>query len=574
MLAPVEGREDHQRWLATSARFVSHGVLWVTILVPVVIELAHGWHPLGDDAAIAIRSFQVLSHNSPLLGLYSKASRSVAAPLYDLGPAPYWILAIPVSLDHAHGLLWGSALVCGAVLSLTVEALWRTRVRAGVLLVAFLVVDLAWRAPGVLINPEWNAYFGLVFLVASVALAWAVAEGSLNWWPLLVLTGSVAAQSHLVFAAPALLLVVASPVIRFVVDRSRTGLRWAVGGGVVGIVVWALPVWQQLADHPGNMTQLLHADNGLPTVGARFGLQSLAWASSPFPIWARSVPGDLGYPGAHSTASMIQSHSALAGVAVLALLVVVALLAYRRGRTGLFSLSAVTLVLGVGLVVSFSAFPSDAELQNLDYLVDSWWILGTLLWVVAGWAVVEVVTWELDRRRAVVAPAMSASMASILLSDSPQPVPREMQAPPPSRSAEGSARRVSGPLWALGLLAVAVIGIVGWTQVASPPGLARTDQDEVATVQRYFQSQVPRGPVAIEAVGPQLIDAAGIAWQLIGSGWSPGYSGGLATQTTGLYRPVSRGWPTVVLTSDSTAVENCLLHGTDCGSQVSIHRVP
>ena len=571
MLAGVEGAESGRRSLADAARFTAHGLIWVTILIPVVIELAHGWHALGDDAAIAIRSFQVFSHQSPLLGLYSKASRSVSTPLYDLGPAPYWLLAVPVVLDHAHGVLWGSALVGGVVLSLSVEALWRTRMRAGSLLVAFVVVDLAWRAPTVFSNPAWNAYIGLMFLVASVALAWVVAGGSLNWWPLLVLTASVAAQSHLIFAAPAVLLVVAAPAVRLVSDRSRTGLAWVLGGGLVGMVVWALPIWQQVTDHPGNMTQLLRADNGLPRVGFRFGLQAMAWASTPAPIWARRVPDAPGYPGVHSTASMIQSHAALVGAAVVVLLIGVTVVARRCGLSELSSLSAVTLALGVGLVVSFSAFPHDAELETLNYLVDPWWIFGVLLWVTAGWVVIECATRALDHRARSVAPAPTASRAAVPLSDIEPSVPPAVEGPGTSGHPDRSPALRSRAMWVMGVLAVTAIGVVGWTEVASPPGLPGADRAEVTTVQRYFGSHVPRGPVTIDVVDPQFVDVAGIAWQLIMDGWSPGYSGGSAMQITGLYRPSRHGWPTVVVTSDGRAVGNCLVHGTQCGSQVSMH---
>ena len=48
--------------------------------------------------------------------------------------------------------------------------------------------------------PSWNPWFGMMFFIAALAAAWAVMSGHRGWWPALVVTASVAAQAHLMFA--------------------------------------------------------------------------------------------------------------------------------------------------------------------------------------------------------------------------------------------------------------------------------------------------------------------------------------------------------------------------------------
>ena len=78
--------------------------------------------------------------------------------------------------------------------------MWTLRRPVACVAVALAVVDLAWTAPSVFAHQIWNANFGLVFLLASIVLAWAVAVGSFGWWPVLVFTASVTVQAQLFYA--------------------------------------------------------------------------------------------------------------------------------------------------------------------------------------------------------------------------------------------------------------------------------------------------------------------------------------------------------------------------------------
>ena len=66
----------------------------------------------------------------PLVGMLSTAG-TVGHNIFDPGPLLFWLLAIPVRIDPAHGALWGAALLGGAAMSVAVEAILVDRTVAG-----------------------------------------------------------------------------------------------------------------------------------------------------------------------------------------------------------------------------------------------------------------------------------------------------------------------------------------------------------------------------------------------------------------------------------------------------------
>src|SRR4051812_31405055 len=97
-----------RRGVAVSAvrRFaVRHGAFVASGLVaslPAILSTAHGLAvhstPVGDDAVIAPRSYDVLTSHSPLVGQYSASSVVLGQPSHSLGPMLYWLLAVPARL--------------------------------------------------------------------------------------------------------------------------------------------------------------------------------------------------------------------------------------------------------------------------------------------------------------------------------------------------------------------------------------------------------------------------------------------------------------------------------------------
>jgi hypothetical protein len=535
--ARVAGQSRHRAAPrpGTIVRIASHLVIWSVIWVPTVAELSKGWRPLFDDATISQRAFQVFSLHSPLVGPYSVASNSGTHPVFDLGPLLFWLLAVPVHIDPAQGALWGAA-VCGAVvLSVAAEAAWARAGWIGCAAVAAVVVDLAWTEPEVFRHLVWNPYIGLVFFVASVVLALVVASGSLGWWPVLVLTASVASQCHLVFAITAVALALLAPVVGLIRGGLPGRARWLWAGIGVGVACWIAPLIQQFTTNPGNLTLLARTGRHQAGMGSAFGLQVLAGLSSPHPIWlVRSSPDY------KPTLELVHGHPAVVGVVVLVLVGAVTVLAWVFGKKDLAAAGAVAAICSLGTVVTFTSFPA-ADWLLITYLHIFWWIPGILLWVVAGWALVLV-----------------ARAAVRRLTDRPGGTP-----PQPIRQGPGGTQTqpwTHGRRWGwvavLAACALVISTLFGARNLVVPASALDVDWSGVAQVDRIspaVEALVPRGPVALEFAAyfrlrfPDNGIALGVVYRLTVDGWHPGLYGPLG-ETTGSVVPPGSRWPIVIVT--------------------------
>jgi hypothetical protein len=487
-------------------------VAWAAVAVPSAAELAAGWRPYGDDAAIASRASAVFSAHPPLVGLASAASDHTGHELYGAGPLLFDLLAVPVRIDPTRGLLWGAALWCGVALSVALEAAWRCRGWPAAALVVLAVLDLGWRTPSVFANLAWNASFPVPFLLAAVVLCWTVGTGSPRWWPVLVACASVVAQCHLFLVVPAFLLVVAGLFL----GLQRGGRRgWVVTGVGVGALCWAAPVVQQLTARHGNLATLATSASGQRVLGIDFALRDLAMAAAPHPIWLTQLPA-----GFFPLAALETALPAWYGGVVLGLLVVVVLGALGTRRRALGALATASLAVSVGLVVSVAIFPAK-NILSLDYLVVPFWLLGLGLWLVAGWSAVAIVT-ALGSR------ALAGRRATL------------------RRRARWLARiGLSGvlgglaALGAVGLAAAADDPPVGW----SPHAVAAADRAAGAV-----ERAVPPGPVTVAVLGDGFYastwTAESLVYQLKVAGWQPGTTGPAATYTGLAARP---GAPRVVV---------------------------
>src|SRR3954454_17288965 len=67
--------------------------------LPVIVAtggaVANGWVPLGDDAIIVVRSYDVLSTHPPLLGPYSTSSQLIGHPVLSPGAPLSCLRALP-----------------------------------------------------------------------------------------------------------------------------------------------------------------------------------------------------------------------------------------------------------------------------------------------------------------------------------------------------------------------------------------------------------------------------------------------------------------------------------------------
>jgi hypothetical protein len=388
-----------------AARIVCHLVAEVPFLVVALVQVAQGWRPTLDDAVISIRSWAVLTSRGPMLGEFTQATSCARHTAFNPGPVLFWMLALPVRVDPGHGVLWGAAIFCAVAMALCVEAAWAVRGATAALAVAGFAVVLAATQPDVFVNPAWDPHFALIWFAAACTAAWAVGTGQLRWWPVLVLTASIAAQTHLVYALPAALLAILAPLPGLYrragyrrSEGSRTsaeahwsasageGWTWAVMGLVVGAVCWAVPIAQQLTGHPGNVTVLLRCVGSRQVMGGRFGLQTLASAVVPPPLWFHRPSG-----GTEALLRGLTAHSDWVGIVVLAMLGVVVVAAWVLRHKDLAVLAGVALLAAGATVWEIGHQPSNVIVSLFDADVVLWPV-GMLVWGVAVLAVAEGVT--------------------------------------------------------------------------------------------------------------------------------------------------------------------------------------
>ena len=508
---------------AATLRAVSHLAAELPIVVLGVVELARGWRPLYDNADLALRSYQVFSSHTPLVG-HEMAVSVGTHPVFGPGPVQNWVLAVPVRMDPAQGVLWGSVVAVVIAMALAVEASWSVAGWRGAAAASGSVLVLGLARTDVALDVAWNVWFGLFFLFTTVATGSAVATGRLRWWPVTVVAATVVVQCQAAFAPPAVAVCVLAPVIGVVAARpasGRTGLGGLMVGSVVGAVLWVPPVVQQVTSGPGNLTLLARAarDSG-PSIGVTAALRALGGATWLPPSWVHPLPP----PGAALFFAIARLFAGPAwwGVGVLVLLAVVAGVAWHTGRMPLAATAAVVLILAAGAVVAIASVPA-SQFLVVGYLGALWVLVGTAVWVTFAWAAGSVVAVVVRRRRddghgrgvhpGWTRPAMVAT-AVVLMA------------------------LAAGVVWrGLDRMDGITPALVGWPAVHA-----------TAEAADAVQQVAPHGPFRLEIAGPgsatHFAVETGVAYLLVTRGYDPRPDSPVGYATFG--RPPDHG-PTVVL---------------------------
>ena len=518
------GRTGHE----TVLRVVCHLAAELPIVVFAVVELARGWRPVYDNAALSLRSWQVFGPHPPLVGhqmAISVDGRAVFAP----GPLQNWILAVPVRVDPAQGALWGAVLAVVAAVAVAVEASWAVggwpagATTAGAVLVFALV------RPELVLDTVWNVWFALLVLVTTFCTALAVATGRLRWWPVCVVAASIVVQCQAAYAPPAVGLAVVAPLVGLAVRRRRRegiGVAWWVVGLGIGVLAWAAPVVQEATTHPGNLTLLVRAAGGSGrTIGATAALRALGGATRVLPDWVHPLPGGGGLAQFVGEANIV-SGPGWWGAAVIALLVVVAVAAWSARRTGLAALAVLSLVLALGAVATVASVPL-SQFPVVGYLAAVLAPAGIAVWVTIVWAA-----------------AVGGAAGLRLLRGTAVPGRGEGRT---VRPVDPGLRWVAGAVL-VGLSAWLVVLGLGQTGGTAPTlsGWASVHDTDAATAAALRVA--PRGAFGLQ-VGPAsptgFAVLAGVAYQLATHGVDARPTAAVAYPTFG--RPPS-GSPTVVVT--------------------------
>ena len=208
--------------------------------------------PGSDDAVIELGVRHAL-HGVVEVGAYSRFG------WFHPGPASYYLLAVPyvITGEHSAGILLGALIINSATLVAITLVLYR-RVGAVAALFALVALLAMLRAmPVNLLADPWNPYLPILPLVLLVVLSWCAVAGDHRFLPVLPVLASLCIQVHVGFVPPCL-FVLATVVAFLAVRRQRPRIswrRWSAWGAVL-VLVWALPLYEQLSRSNGNLTAL------------------------------------------------------------------------------------------------------------------------------------------------------------------------------------------------------------------------------------------------------------------------------------------------------------------------------
>jgi len=499
---PAPRRPVLPRSLASVFRLAAHLAAWIPFAFGAIRSVQQDSPVISDSASIALRSWDVLTPYGPLVGQATQLRNGA----FDPGPLQYWLLAIPVHIDPRAGVVWGAALCCMVAASLAIEAAWSAFGAFGGLAASGIIVGtVAWQ-PLIAAEPEWNPWFGVIFFLATLATGLAVLSGRRRWWPVLVLTASVAAQAHLMFALASAALVLVA-LVAGVADtiRARAGYWWAVFGLMAGAACWIASFIQQFTGRPGNLRMLVASLGTRQPAGTAFGLKALSASALPPPVWWRPAMSFR----LEGIARVIGGGTPAFGVAVLALTAALLAVAVRPLRSRrLAALAAVSLLTSGAVLATYSSIPvHNIGHHSQNYLLIVLLPAGLLVWLTTGAAAV------LAARRVAGRPRVLAAVRR-----------RPTGAP---GAAGGSTAR-----WGVrvtGLAAVALIGLGSWPAVAqqaraSAAAIHAGEVNATRLAAQRIEQMLPHQRLKLSIVSNGVYDrdvTLGVAWALHADGYEP-----------------------------------------------------
>ncbi len=354
------------------------------VIVSAIGAIADNWVPVGDDAVIAVRAFDVFSVHTPLLGQYSAASGLSGGTSHSLGPMLYWLLAVPVRVGGSTGLVVTMGLLNTAAVMGSVALAHR---RGGLMLAVATGIGLALvcaSLPPETIHSVWNPSAGQLPLVALIFLCWSLACGEIRLLPLTALVASFLLQCHLTYVLPGLgLLAVGLGGLALARAWER---RQVISAAVVTVVCWSFPLIEQASTWPGNfLATAAKAVSGDATLGPSAGLHAVGRAVGVPPWWLREPQDPVARLGdVVSAPSVWQTLSAL--LVVGALIFVVAL-GRRRRRRDVMAAGAIGLVLCAAVAAVAASTPRDTGLVfTIAYTLRWASPAGMWIWLALGWS--------------------------------------------------------------------------------------------------------------------------------------------------------------------------------------------
>jgi hypothetical protein len=246
--------------------------------------------PAGDIALIETYTIHA-THGELLLGPYSRYGWNHPGPLYFYVQAPFYVM----SGYRSAGLAAGALAINLSALGIMV---WVCFYAAGP---GFLPIGItaasavfASRALDMLAS-QWNPHVLVMPTMAIVVVAAAIAAGWFRLLPVLAALASFVVQTHLglgpaviaVSGAATAMLIVRAAMIRSGESAVRV---WPILAGTLGVllVLWMLPLAQEVSQPDGNLTKLwMFFGAGEARPGQPWRISFRTWADmiSAMPRW-------------------------------------------------------------------------------------------------------------------------------------------------------------------------------------------------------------------------------------------------------------------------------------------------
>jgi hypothetical protein len=389
-------------------------------LVSAIDAVAVDWTAYGDDAVIAVRSIDVFSANSPLVGQWTSGPAEVLGEfVYTPAPTLYWLLALPTRLPDPRWMavlmgLLNAGCVIGAVI------LAHRRGGPGLMLGTAIAIPIMLASlPSQTYNDVWNPSVPLPPLLLLAFVAWSLACGEHRLLPLTGLLASFIVATHLSYVAPAVAVTVVG-LGGLVLARRRqpAGERrrlwpWALAAAAITLACWIPPLIDEARNDPGNLARLrTTATADEAKLGREAGVRAVVHTVGIPPWWLQPPRepleriGDLANaPSALSTATAALVLAALAAAGVLGL---------RRRRLDVAAGAAVALALCAAVAADASSTPRDA-FDTVYYTLRWASVAGMFGWLVLGWAVATLLRLPdpLRRHRTTVTAVGAAAVVAV-----------------------------------------------------------------------------------------------------------------------------------------------------------------
>ena len=288
------------------------------ILIPFVVTALKLRSPkpyvVLDLAQTELRVRGVFSKHPPLIGLPGRLGHFGVHTGSHPGPLSFWLLAPFYRLFGANPwALFAAALSVNLIwICLAFWLGWR-RGRLAVLIAVGAIVVLLVHTFGIfVVEQPWNPYLPLMAWTVVLLAAWSVLSDDIKMLPVLVLAARYCMQTHV----PYLGLgggVIAVTVITTLLWRSYRGrvqargdeadhrlawlmgspdswasmkrtLAWIGGSFVLGLVLWAPPIFDQLHSNEGNFT-LIWDDFSHPPQAAGGFIQGIHLVLAHLDVW-------------------------------------------------------------------------------------------------------------------------------------------------------------------------------------------------------------------------------------------------------------------------------------------------